>query len=190
VLVHEIITGNLRSSAAYINFLTPFHAAYDQGRLTTEQIRFWDMDKIFRIDGLNVRIQQKIKVGSLLELINLILYPSQHGDRYQNHFDIMHSDLDIDERRICRNGGLNLHIGGIAQGWQGAIIQILKEHTSEVWKQQKTLHGRYCKVLQKSGVWQPDYYYLHTAEKRYTWAGKSWRARWTVVRNILLSGFI
>jgi len=74
------------------------------------------MEKIFRIEGLNVHIQQKIKVGSLLELINLILYPSQHGDRYQNYFDIMHSDLDIDERRIFRNGGLNLHFGGIAQG--------------------------------------------------------------------------
>ena len=49
----------------------------------------------------------------------------------------MHSDWDIDERKIFRNGGLNLHVGGIAQWWQSGIIQILKEHTSEEWKQQK-----------------------------------------------------
>ena len=44
----------------------------------------------------------------------------------------MYSDWDIDERKIFHNGGLNLHIGVIAQGWQSGIIQILKEHTSEV----------------------------------------------------------
>ena len=44
----------------------------------------------------------------------------------------MHSDWDIDDRRIFHNGGLNLHIGGIAQGWQSEIIQIIKGHNSEV----------------------------------------------------------
>ena len=40
----------------------------------------------------------------------------------------MQSDWDIDERRIFRNGGLKMHIGGIAQGWQSGIIQILRAH--------------------------------------------------------------
>jgi len=44
----------------------------------------------------------------------------------------MRSDWDIDKRRFFRNGGLNLHIVRIAQGWQSGIIQILKQHTSEV----------------------------------------------------------
>jgi len=44
----------------------------------------------------------------------------------------MHSDWDIDEIKIFRYGGLNLHIGGIAQEWQSGIIQILKENTSKI----------------------------------------------------------
>ena len=44
----------------------------------------------------------------------------------------MHIDWDTDENKISPIGGLNLHIGGIAQGWQNGIIQILKEHTSEI----------------------------------------------------------
>jgi len=51
----------------------------------------------------------------------------------------MHSDWNIAERRIFRNGGLNLPIGRIAQGWQSGIIQILKEHTSEVLETAKQL---------------------------------------------------
>ena len=76
----------------------------------------WDMDEnvIFCNDGLNMRIQQTIKVESLLKWPNLLLYPSKHTDKHQNYFDIMHSDCDIDERRIFRNGDLNLHIRGIA----------------------------------------------------------------------------
>jgi len=99
----------------------------------------YERKRDFCIDGLNIRIQQKIKVESLLKWLNPILFPSKHGDRDQNYFDTMHSDWDIDERRIFRNGVLNLHITGIAQGWQSGIIQILKEHTLEVWKQQKKL---------------------------------------------------
>jgi len=49
-------------------------------------------NEIFCIDGINMRIQQKLNVGSLLKLLNLILYPSKHGDRQQNYFDNMHSD--------------------------------------------------------------------------------------------------
>jgi len=51
----------------------------------------------------------------------------------------MHSDWDIDERKIFGNSGVNLHIGGIVQGWESGIIQILKENISELWKQQKKL---------------------------------------------------
>ena len=108
-------------------------------------------NEIFCTDGLNARIQQK-KEESLLKWLNIILYPRKHGYRHQKYFDTMDSDWDIDKRRMFRNGGL-LHIGGIVQGWQSGIIEILKEHTSEV--QQNKLYGRYCKVLQKSGVWQP-----------------------------------
>ena len=86
---------------------------------------------IFSNDGLNMRIQQKIKAVSLLKWLNFILYPSKHGDKHQNYFDIMHNDWDIDDRRIFCNAGLNLYIGGIAQGRQSGIIQILNEHTSE-----------------------------------------------------------
>ena len=49
----------------------------------------------------------------------------------------MHSYCDIDKNKIFGNGRLNLHIARIAQGWQSGIIQILTEHTSEVWKPQK-----------------------------------------------------
>jgi len=80
-----------------------------------------DENEIVCTDGLNMRIHQKRKVGSLLKLLNFILYPSKHGDKHQNCFDIMHSDWDIDERRIFRYGGLRT-----AQGWQSGIIQILK----------------------------------------------------------------
>ena len=51
----------------------------------------------------------------------------------------MHSYCDIDNIKIFGNVRLNLHIVRIAQGWQSGIIQILKEHTSEVWKRQKKL---------------------------------------------------
>jgi len=88
-----------------------------------------DENEIFCIDGLNMRIQRKLKMACLLNWLNLILYPTKHGDRHQNYFATMYSDWDIDERRIFRDGGPNLHIGGIAQGWQSGIIQILKEHT-------------------------------------------------------------
>ena len=68
----------------------------------------WDMDEnvIFRNDCLTMRIQQKTKVESLLKWLNLILYPSKHGDKHQNYFDTMRSDWDIDETRIFRNGGI------------------------------------------------------------------------------------
>jgi hypothetical protein len=60
----------------------------------------------------------------------------------------MHSCGDIDKNKIFGNGRLNLHIAWIAQEWQSGIIQILKEHTSEVWKQQKkSLYGPNCKVV-------------------------------------------
>jgi len=42
-----------------------------------------DENGIFCIDGLNMRIQQKIKVESLLKWLNLILYPSNHWDEHQ-----------------------------------------------------------------------------------------------------------
>jgi len=71
-----------------------------------------------------MRIQQKIKVEFLLKWLNLHLYPSKHGDKHQNYFDTMHSGWHTDERRIFCNGGLNVHIGGIAQKWQSGIIQI------------------------------------------------------------------
>ena len=51
-----------------------------------------DENEIFCIDNLNMRIQQKPEVESLLKWLNLILYPSKHGDRHQNYFDTMHSD--------------------------------------------------------------------------------------------------
>jgi len=51
-----------------------------------------DENEIFCIDSLNMRIQQKPEVESLLKWLNLILYPSKHGDRHQNYFDTMHSD--------------------------------------------------------------------------------------------------
>jgi len=44
--------GNLCSRAAYINFLTPFRAAYNQGRLTIEQMRcmlFVDKASLLRL---------------------------------------------------------------------------------------------------------------------------------------------
>jgi len=44
----------------------------------------------------------------------------------------MYNYRDIDENKIFSNGGLNLHIARIAQRCQSGIIQILKEHTSEV----------------------------------------------------------
>ena len=44
----------------------------------------------------------------------------------------MCSYWDIDEKKIFSNGRLNLHIVRTAQGWQSGIIQILKEHISEV----------------------------------------------------------
>jgi len=46
-----------------------------------------DENAIFCIDGIDMCIQQKIKVESLLKWLNLILYPSKHGDRHQNYFD-------------------------------------------------------------------------------------------------------
>jgi len=66
----------------------------------------------------------------------------------------MHSDSDIGKRRIYRNGGLDLHIGRIAQGWQSGIIQILKEHTSAVWKQQKNFVRTVLHIYQSL---PPDY---------------------------------
>ena len=69
---------------------------------------------------------------SWLKWFHQITYPSKHGDRHQNHFDTMYSCWDIDENNIFSNGGPNLHIMRIAQGWQSGIIRILKEHTSEL----------------------------------------------------------
>jgi len=51
-----------------------------------------DENELFCIDGLNMRIQQKLKVEFLLKWLNLICHPSKHGDKHQNYFDIMHSD--------------------------------------------------------------------------------------------------
>ena len=44
----------------------------------------------------------------------------------------MYSYWDIDENNILSNGGPNLHIVRIAQGWQSGIIRILKEDPSEL----------------------------------------------------------
>jgi len=85
---------------------------------------------IFSNDCLNMRIQQKIKVESLLKWLNIIIYPSKHGDRHQNHFDTRHSDWDIDERRIFRNGGLNLHIGVLPEDDRVASFRFLKSTAS------------------------------------------------------------
>jgi len=89
-------------------------------------------NEIFCTDGLSIRIQQKTKEKYLLKWLNLILYPRKRGYRHQNYFDTIDSDWGIDKSRIFRNRGFNLHIGGIAQGWQSGITQILKEPTSEV----------------------------------------------------------
>jgi len=51
-----------------------------------------DENKIFCIDDPNMRFQQKIRVGSLLKWLHLILYPSIHGDRHQKYFHTMHND--------------------------------------------------------------------------------------------------
>jgi hypothetical protein len=51
---------------------------------------------------------------------------------------------------------------------ESGIIQFLKEHTSEVWKQQKkkkTLCEPNCKVVYKYWIWQPDYYGLSIIEE-------------------------
>jgi len=49
----------------------------------------------------------------------------------------MYNYRDIDENKIFRNGGLNLHIARITHRRQSGIIQIFKENTSDVYKQQK-----------------------------------------------------
>jgi len=51
-----------------------------------------DENEIFCSDDLNMRNQQKTKVGSLLKWLNIILYPSKHGDKHQTYLDTMHSD--------------------------------------------------------------------------------------------------
>ena len=51
-----------------------------------------DENEIFCIDGLNMRIQRKLKMACLLNWLNLILYPTKHGDRHQNYFATMYSD--------------------------------------------------------------------------------------------------
>jgi len=62
----------------------------------------------------------------------MIMYPTKYGDRHQNYSDTLYNYQDIDENKIFSNGGLKLHIAQIAQRCQSSIIQILKEHTSEV----------------------------------------------------------
>jgi hypothetical protein len=60
----------------------------------------------------------------------------------------MYSYCFIDKNKIFGNSRLNMHIARIAQSWQSGIIQILKEHTSEVWKsQKKTLYGLHCTLI-------------------------------------------
>jgi len=100
-----------------------------------------------------MHILQKILVWTLLKRLNLILYSSKHWDSHQNYFDTLYNFRDIDENKIFSNGGLNLHIVRIAQICQSGIIQILQRYRNSI----KTLYGPYCKVLQKYGVWQPDY---------------------------------
>jgi len=84
-----------------------------------------DENEIFCSDDLNMRNQQKTKVGSLLKWLNIILYPSKHGDKHQTYLDTMHSDWDIDERRIFGNSGLNLHIGGVPKDDRVASFRFL-----------------------------------------------------------------
>jgi len=84
------------------------------------------MDENEILIALNMPIQQKIKVQSLLKWLNLILYPSKHDDRHQNYFDTMHSDWDIDERKFFCNGGLNLRIGEVPKNNRVASFWFLK----------------------------------------------------------------
>ena len=102
-----------------------------------------------------MRIQQKLKVESLLKWPNLILYPSKYGDKHQNHFDTMHSNWDIDERAIFPNGGLNFILGGLPKDDRVELFRFLKNTPWRNANSKKSLYGGYCKVLQKSRVWQP-----------------------------------
>jgi len=83
----------------------------------------------------------------LLKWLNLMLYPSKHGDRHQNYSDIMHSDWDIDERKIFRNGGLNLHTGGLPTDDRVASFRFLKNTPRRYGNSKKALHGRYCTLI-------------------------------------------
>jgi len=68
----------------------------------------------------------------------------------------MYSYWDIDENKSFCNGG---HIVRIAQGWPSGIIQTLKQHTSEVQKQQKHFVHTATQGYLKTWVWQLDYNY-------------------------------
>jgi len=59
----------------------------------------------------------------------------------------MHSDCDIDERRIFRNGGLNLHIGGLPNDDRVASFRFLKSTPRKNGNSKKTLDGRYCTLI-------------------------------------------
>jgi len=48
-------------------------------------------------------------------------------------------------------------LGGLPKDDRVASFRFLKSTPWRYGRSKKTLYGRYCKVLQKSGVWQPDF---------------------------------
>jgi len=46
---------------------------------------------------------------------------------------------------------------GLPKGDRVASSRFLKSTSRRYRNSKKTLYGPYCKVVQKSGVWQPDY---------------------------------
>jgi len=77
---------------------------------------------IFRNNGLNMPVQQKIKAEFLLKRLGLILYPSKHGDRYPKITltpcivtEILTKGFFITSVLICILGGLPKDDSGIIQ---------------------------------------------------------------------------
>ena len=81
----------------------------------------------------------------------------------------MHSERDIDERRFSVMAALICILGGLPKDDRVASFRFLKSTPHRYRNSKKTLHGRYCKVLQNSGVWQAYYLCRIKSIKMHAW---------------------
>jgi len=91
---------------------------------------------------------------SILKWFNQIIYPTKYGDRDKIILIPYIITEILTKTRFSVMAALICILRGLPRAARVASFEFLKSTPQRYRNRKKTL---YCKVVQKSGIWQPDY---------------------------------